>query len=249
VRVLIVDDEAAARHRLHTMLHELDVEVVGEAANGVEALLMAAERSPDVVLLDIAMPEVDGFDVARHLREPRPLLIFQTAHDEYALRAFEHEALDYVMKPVILERLRQALERAARRLVARTQPPSAELLARIQAAVGNAGAVAKPRLLVREGTGHRLIALEEIGRFTAASGATQAHMGAARFGTDYTMAELEDRTRGRFVRASRAELVNIDHVQRFVRDPDGTALIVLRDGTRVPVSRRRATEVRQALEA
>ena len=94
MRVLIVDDEAAARRRLLIMLDELDVEVVGEAANGVEALEMVAERQPDVLLLDIAMPEVDGFDVAQHLVDPKPLIVFQTAYDEFALRAFEHEAVD-----------------------------------------------------------------------------------------------------------------------------------------------------------
>lgn len=248
MRVLIVDDEPAARHRLQVMLHELDVEIVGEAANGVEALQLAAERRPEVMLLDIAMPEVDGFDVARHLREPRPLLIFQTAHDEYALRAFEHEALDYVVKPVVLERLRQALERAARRLTTPTQPLSAELLSRIQTAVGGA-TFTRPRLLVRDGAGHRLVALDDIVRFTASRGSTHAHVGALRLPTDYTLAELEDRTRGRFVRTSRAELVNVDRVERFVREGDGTALITLADGTRVPVSRRRASDVRQALEA
>lgn len=247
MRVLIVDDEAAARHRLQAMLHELDVEVVGEAANGVEALQLAAERRPDVMLLDIAMPEVDGFDVARHLSEPRPLLIFQTAHDEYALRAFEHEVLDYVVKPVVLDRLRQALERAARRLPARAAPLSVDLLARVQAAVGGTSPT-RPRLLVRDGAGHRLVALDDIARFSAARGTTQAHVGSARFATDYTLTELEDRTRGRFVRTSRAELINIERVQRFVRDPDGTALLMLADGTRIRVSRRRAAEVRQALE-
>src|SRR5215212_7426519 len=99
MRILIVDDEPAARRRLAVMLDELDVEVVGEAAGGLEALEMARARRPDVVLLDIAMPEVDGLDVARHLDEPRPLVIFQTAFDAYALKAFELEAVDYLLKP------------------------------------------------------------------------------------------------------------------------------------------------------
>ena len=118
MRVLVVDDEPAARRRLALMLEELDEEVVGEAANGVEALEMARARRPGLVLLDIEMPEVDGFDVARHLPEPRPLLVFQTAYDEYALRAFEHAALDYLVKPVTLDGLRRALGRARDRLEA-----------------------------------------------------------------------------------------------------------------------------------
>ena len=86
MRVLIVDDEPAARARLHTMLEELDVEVTGEAANGLEALDRVTAQRPDVLLLDIAMPEVDGFDVVRHLPDPRPLVIFQTAFDEHCQR-------------------------------------------------------------------------------------------------------------------------------------------------------------------
>ena len=109
MRVLIVDDETAARRRLATLLEELGVEIVGEAADGMAALELARDRHPDVVLLDVAMPEVDGFDVARHLSEPRPLVIFQTAYAEFALKAFEHEALDYVVKPVTRTRLAQAI--------------------------------------------------------------------------------------------------------------------------------------------
>ena len=109
MRVLIVDDESAARRRLAIMLSELDVEVVGEAKNGLEALQLVRERRPDVILLDITMPEVDGFDVAQHLPEPRPLIVFQTAFDEYALEAFDHEAIDYLVKPVMLPKLQRAI--------------------------------------------------------------------------------------------------------------------------------------------
>ncbi len=114
MRVLIVDDEPNARNRLQIMLEELDVEVVGEAANGMEALEMVESLRPDLLLLDIQMPEVDGFDVARHLPDGGPLVVFQTAHDEFALKAFDHEALDYLVKPVSLKRLAEALERARR---------------------------------------------------------------------------------------------------------------------------------------
>lgn len=251
MRVLIVDDEAAARRRLHVMLEELDVEVVGDAANGVEALVLTRERNPDVLLLDIAMPEVDGFDVVRHLPEPRPLIIFQTAHDEFALRAFEHEALDYVVKPVALQRLRQALERARKRLDASGLPAlPAGLLSRIQSAVASSAGAAAPklRLLVREDVGHRLVPLADIVRFTAAHGRTEAHVEGARFHTDYTMAELDARTAGRFARTGRADLVNLEQIERFVREADGAAYVTLADGTRLRVSRRRVAEVRDMLD-
>jgi DNA-binding LytR/AlgR family response regulator len=107
MRVLIVDDEAAARTRLASLVEEIDpaIDIVGEAQDGVAALELVRTQLPDVILLDIAMPEVDGLDVARHLPDPRPLIIFQTAYHEYALDAFDQQALDYVVKPVRRERL------------------------------------------------------------------------------------------------------------------------------------------------
>jgi DNA-binding LytR/AlgR family response regulator len=247
MRVLVVDDEPNARRRLGIMLEELDIEVVGEAGNGVEALDLVRERVPDVLLLDIAMPEVDGFDVARHLPEPRPLIIFQTAFHEYALKAFEHEALDYVVKPITLERLRQALDRARRRLdVDRPVSFSADLIARLTTAIGESARTA--RVLVNDGSGHRLLAFREINRFVADEGLVFAHAGSTRFSCDYTLNELEQRTGGSFVRASRAELVNVERIQRIEAAGDGLAVLTLADGNRVHVSRRRVPEVRRVLE-
>ena len=248
MRVLVVDDEPAARRRLALMLEELDEEVVGEAANGVEALEMARERRPDLLLLDIEMPEVDGFDVARHLPEPRPLLVFQTAYDEYALRAFEHAALDYLVKPVSLDALRRALGRARERLNIPALPGiDGEALRSLRAALGQPAA-RRPRLLVREGRGHRLVGFGEVARFTAEDGVVYAHLdGGAKHLTDYTLAELEERAGAAFLRVSRADLVNTEAVVRIVRSGDGSATLGTRDGATVHVSRRRAAEVWERL--
>lgn len=249
MRVLIVDDEPAARARLRTMLEELDEEVGGEAANGLEALDLVAARHPDVLLLDIAMPEVDGFDVIRHLPEPRPLVIFQTAFDEHALRAFEHEALDYVVKPVAFDRLRQALARARARLeTARAATLGGDVLARLCAALPGVGAARRPRILVRDGTGRLLLPLREVLRFTADEGGVAAIARGARWPTDYTLTELEERAGPGFVRVSRSELVNVDHVTRFEPLSDGSAELILSDRTVVRASRRRAPQVRRVLE-
>jgi DNA-binding LytR/AlgR family response regulator len=249
LRVLIVDDEPAARQRLALLLADLDVEVVGEAAHGLEALKLARACRPDLLLLDIAMPEVDGFDVVRHLPEPRPLVVFQTAYSEYALQAFEHEALDYVVKPVTRERLAQALDRARRRLAQQQAPAlTADLLARVQAAVRNPRAPIRTRLLVREGRSHRLLSLRQILRFTAEEGLAYAHTRERRYLTDYTLQELEERTAGLFVRASRGDLIHLDAVERLAGAGDGSATLILTDGTEIRVSRRRAAEVRAALE-
>ncbi|MCH7874225.1 MAG: response regulator [Gemmatimonadetes bacterium] len=250
MRVLIVDDEPAARRRLAIMLEELDVEVVGEAANGVEALEQVQERLPDVLLLDIAMPEVDGLDVARHLRDPKPLIIFQTAYDEYALSAFEHDALDYVVKPVTLDRLKRALERARERLAAKSRPAlTIDLLEQLERAVSGVSSARRPRVLVRDGTGRLLVPFSEIIKFAADEGIVCAHTAAGVYPTDYTLADLETRSAGGFVRVNRAELVNVDHVARIASNGDGSATITLSNGRTVHVSRRRAGDVRSTLEA
>ena len=248
MRVLIVDDEAAARRRLAALLEELGVEIAGEAEDGVAALALVRERRPDVLFLDIAIPEVDGFDVARHLPDPRPLLIFQTAYSQYAVQAFDHDAVDYVIKPVSRTRLVQALERAQRRLAASARPASvpSEAWSKIGAAFGHVPPRAE-RLLVRHGAGHQLVPLAAIERFSAAEGLVYAVTGSGRHGTDYTLQELEERFGGLLVRASRAELVSIPHVTHIASNGDGSATLTLASGATVHVSRRRAAAVRGML--
>jgi DNA-binding LytR/AlgR family response regulator len=248
VRALIVDDEPAARRRLATLLEELGVAIEGEAPDGLAALALARERRPDVIFLDVAMPEVDGFDVARHLGEPRPLVIFQTAYAEFALKAFEHEALDYVVKPVTRERLALAIDRAQRRLdnLAAGAPWASDALSKLGAAIGHVP-TRPERLLVRRGSGHQLMPVASIERFLAEEGLVYAVAGDARHGTDYTLQELETRFGGAFVRASRSELVNIAHISRLTRNGDGSATLIVSSGAAVHVSRRRAAAVRAVL--
>jgi DNA-binding LytR/AlgR family response regulator len=251
MRVLIVDDEAAARRRIAALVEEIGdagVEIVGEASSGVEALELARARRPDVLLLDISMPEVDGFDVARHLPDPRPLIIFQTAYHEYALEAFDHDALDYVVKPVKRERLAQALDRARRRLdERRPRPPwDAGTLERLGAAVGHKPA--RPaRLLVRHGAGHRLLSVVDIVRFRADEGLVHADTTQGSAATDYTLNELETRLGPSFIRVSRRDLVSLAHVEGIAGNGDGSATLTLAGGLRVRVSRRRAAAVRDAV--
>lgn len=249
MRVLIVDDEPAARSRLAAMLDELDVEVVGEADNGIVAIAKATETKPDLVLLDIVMPEVDGFDVVRHLSEPRPLIIFQTAHDEHALRAFEHEAVDYVVKPITLDRLERALDRARRRLAgAETGSLARGVIERLEQALAAASLPQRARLLVRDRGAHRLLPFAQITRFTTSDGLVFAHMPTGRFLVDYTLDELEVRAGPAFVRCSRSDLVQLDRIARFAPNTDGSATVTLDDGTRVRVSRRRTPALRRTME-
>jgi two-component system response regulator AlgR len=264
MRALVVDDEAPARRRLADLLEELGVEVAGEAANGLDALALARDRRPDVVFLDVSMPEVDGFDVARHLAEPRPLIVFQTAYSEFAVNAFEHDALDYLVKPVTRERLAQALDRVERRTAAAPRWDAPDL-ASFGMAIGHV-ATRPERLLVRHANGHRLVPVAEIERFGTDDGLVYAHvpdsttLGKATaietprpasvgvHGTDYTLNELEERLRGAFVRASRSDLVALTHIVGITSNGDGSATLALRSGETVHVSRRRSAAVRALLD-
>jgi two-component system LytT family response regulator len=251
MRVLVVDDEAAARQRLVRLLADCDVEVAGEAADGLEALELIARVKPDVVLLDIEMPEVSGLDVARRLSDPRPLVVFQTAFGHYAVEAFEREALDFLLKPVTRERLDHALDRATRRLAERTSavPFTAEMAARIEASLEHRTRAPRPRrLLVRHQAGHRLVPVAEIERCVAEDGLVYAVVRGERHIVDDTLDELEGRLTGVFVRTSRADLLAIDRVDRLVSNGDGSAAVTMRDGSVWRVSRRRAAEVRKALQ-
>ena len=248
MRVLVVDDEPAARRRLVLMLEELDVELAGEAANGVEALAMASSLAPDVMLLDIQMREVSGLDVARHLTEPKPLVIFQTAHDQHAVQAFEEHALDYLLKPVSLDRLRAALERARTTLgAARTPQLDASLVSQLEERLQLAGRGPRPRVLARDGAGHRLLAFRDVLRFTTDVGGVVAISTQGTFSIDLTLDETERRAGAGFVRVSRGDLVNIDAVRRIDPAEDGAATLTLADGALVRVSRRRAADVRRVL--
>lgn len=247
MRALIVDDEPAARRRLATLLDELGVEIVGEAPDGLTALSLVGSLCPDVLFLDISMPEVDGFDVARRLDDPRPLVIFQTAYGEYAVEAFDHEAVDYIVKPVTRERLALAIDRAQRRLAtAGRWTPDALALDRLGSAIGHVPG--RPaRLLVRHAGGHRLIPVREISRFTAEEGLVYAHAAGAKLGTDYTLQQLESRLSGAFVRVSRSELVALTAIAKILGNGDGSATLTLASGESVRVSRRRAASVRAVL--
>ena len=179
MRVLIVDDETLARSILSEHLAKLpDVEIVGQAANGFEAVKLAEELNPDLMFLDIQMPKLSGFEVLELLGERAPAVIFTTAFDEFALRAFEVHAVDYLLKPVEPPRLAAAVERAARTAAqSRRRAPSAHELVRVGAAAGpHAGAHPDPprrpraRAAARTHRLHRSAGRLPVVRLPAASG-------------------------------------------------------------------------------
>lgn len=257
LRVLVVDDEALARARTRRLLEEVGgVTVVGEAASVDEAERVARAEAPDLVLLDIQMPGEDGFALLPRL-EPRPAIIFVTAFDHYAVRAFEAHAVDYLLKPFRKDRLAEALERA-RRERARPEELSrrlAALLAEVGAGAGGRDARHEPkldRLTVRIGARQVILRAEEILWFGAEDKLVFAATAKDRHYVNFTLDQLERRLDGeRFVRVHRSAIVNLDFAAALKPAFAGTYTLTLRDDerTEVPVARARARALRERLGA
>jgi two-component system, LytTR family, response regulator len=241
IRALIVDDEQPARDRLRRMLAEFtDVAVAGEAADGAEAMARIAELTPDVVFLDIQMPGATGLEVAASLPEPRPHIVFCTAFDQYAVDAFELHAIDYLLKPVSRARLEKALVRV------RQSAPPADGLDRIVNRPGGSPA----RFLARKGTTYRVVAAREVLAFVSEDGLTKLLAPGQHYWMNPTLNDLEARLDSRrFFRISRAAIVNLDAVRDVEPDTGGQGDVVLRDGTRLEVSRRRFKELTEKLSS
>lgn len=242
MRVLIVDDEEPARARLRQMLAaHADLEIAGEAETGVQAMEMAAALRPDLLLLDIQMPGSSGIDVAACLPRPRPHVIFCTAYDQHAVDAFELHAVDYLLKPISRARLAQALDRV-RALSAGGGEPGLD-----QAVRGNAAAPA--RFLVKN-AGHYLVVGEaRVIYFSSEDGLTRMVAEGGQYWMDPTLNELEGRLDPvRFFRISRAAIISLNAVAEVFPMPGGSGEVLLKNGQRLEVSRRRFHEVLQALE-
>jgi two-component system LytT family response regulator len=236
MRILIVDDESLARAYLAEQLAGIEnMQVVGQAANGFEAVKLAEELTPDLMLLDVQMPKLSGFEVLELLAERAPAVVFITAHDEFALRAFEVHAVDYLMKPVEPVRLIAALDRAAERLKSQIPAPSAQELA------ASARPPGRPleRVLIREGGRVHVLPVDKIDFVEAQDDYLSFASGGKRQRKQQTMAEIEAQLdRARFVRIHRSFLLNVERLSRIEPYAKDSWLAVLQDGTtRLPVSR------------
>lgn len=241
IRALIVDDEELARRSLRSALSgEGDFEVVGEAANGIEALERVAELRPDVVFLDIETPGLSGLEVASNLGVRGPIVVFVTAYDEYAVRAFEAAAVDYVLKPLQAARLRKALERV------RGAGPGREAGLRKLLEELRGGAVRK--IAGQKGKRIVLLSPKEILRAGIEEKLVFLYSAGERYMTDRSVGELEEMLTGSgFFRISRGDVVNLEYARELLPWFSGTYKLRLSDGTELDVSRDKARRLKELM--
>ena len=239
VTVLVVDDEPIARAGLKAALSGFDwIEVVGEAADGQSAVQAIETLKPELVFLDVQMPGLLGTDVLRHI-DHRPFVIFTTAYSQHAVTAFELGAVDYLVKPFGPARLAAAMERVRGAI---GQPSSVDAFERLSGALGGRSIT---RLFVRVGNAIVPVPLDRVSRLEADGDYVVAHVGGGRHLLHLSLSKLVVRLDPRrFAQVHRAHVVNLDHVRAFKRDGRGNLEAELNDGTRVPVSRPRAQELR-----
>jgi two-component system LytT family response regulator len=256
IRAVIVDDEELARSLLREYLADHpEVEIVAECENGFEAVKVIGELAPDLVFLDVQMPKLDGFEVLE-LLDSRPAVIFCTAYDEYALRAFEVHAVDYLLKPFGRERLAAALARVRERLAAgagSAAPPGEPAGAGVRLG-GLAGAARGPgrwaeRIVVKDGASVHVIPVDQLDSAEAEDDYVALRVKGKTFLKQQTLADLESALDPeRFVRVHRSHLVALDRIARIEPYAKDSRIAVLRDGREIPVSRRGYARLRELME-
>jgi two-component system LytT family response regulator len=248
VRTLIVDDEVLARERLHQLLaSEPEIELLGECADGNSAVAAIEKQSPDLIFLDVQMPELDGFGVLQAIEiEPPPVIVFVTAHDKFALRAFEVHAVDYLLKPFDRERFKKALDRALDRIrhretSATTQQAQAAVLTELKPP-------SKPleRLAVKTGGRVIFVKVSDVDYIEAAHNYVELHVEKQSHLLRETLNAIEARLPAeKFVRISRSVIVNIERVKELQPLFYGEYAVTLHNGVRLTLSRRYRDKLQQ----
>ncbi|WP_432383425.1 LytR/AlgR family response regulator transcription factor [Duganella sp. P38] len=243
MRIIIVDDEMLARGVVREYLSEhADVEIVAECANGFEAVKAITELSPDLVFLDIQMPKLDGFEVAE-LAGSKTRYIFATAFDQYAIKAFDFHALDYLLKPFSQQRFDQALAHARANLGAGGDA--------VEQLVREAASRNKPvgRVLIRDGARVHVINAEKIEHIEAQDDYVQIRSEGKSYLKNQRMSELEEQLDGeQFLRIHRSYIVNIAFVDRIEQATKDSHVAVLKDGSRIPISRSGYQKIRAVIQ-
>ncbi|MEX2574732.1 MAG: LytTR family DNA-binding domain-containing protein [Balneolaceae bacterium] len=247
LKIILVDDEKPARDRLRLLLEEMgvDIRITGEAANGKEAVEIIREKKPDLIFLDIQMPVLGGFDVVDILGDELPPVIFVTAYDDYAIRAFEIHAVDYLLKPVRKPRLQDALGRVDKSGEHAGRFHSVQKLLQHHFS-GPSGRFHKIPVNVRQEI--RLLDYDSILYFKADGKLTWAVTGERKYQTDFTLNQLEQRLKQHsFLRIHRSAIVNLDAVSKLEPWFKGGFAAILTNGTELEISRRRVAELKKIL--
>jgi two-component system LytT family response regulator len=246
IRTLIVDDEPLARRRLRAFLRpEADLEIVGECGNGEQAVQAIRAMRPQLVFLDVQMPGMDGFAVLQAL-DPRvlPMIVFVTAHDQYAVQAFEKRAIDYLLKPFSKRRFEDAVSRVRERIEAPDERDLKERMGRLLRTVAGP----KTHLVVKTGTHSVLLQTIRIEWLEAEGDYVRVHAGREIYLTRQTMNRIESQLgAGRFVRVHRSAIVNVEFIKEIHPLPGGDHTITLRDLTQVTLSRTYRERLEHAL--
>jgi two-component system, LytTR family, response regulator len=252
IRTVIVDDEPAARGALRSLLAgEPDIEVIAELGDGASALEVIRTESPDLLFLDIQMPEMDGFTLLRRLQSSSlPVTVFVTAYDQYALRAFDAEAIDYLLKPFSDERFHQSLARARQQIqlgrVGELSQELRRLLARTERAAEKPGFVS--RLTVKTDGRITVVPVSDIDWLEAEGDFVKVRCGRTSHLMRETMKDVESMIDpGRFVRIHRSTIVNVDRIKEMQPYFKDDYVIILQDGSRLRLSRRYKTRLEAAL--
>jgi two-component system LytT family response regulator len=231
LRVVIVDDEELARKVVSEYLAgQADVTVVAECANGFEAVKAVTDLKPDLVLLDVQMPKLNGFEVVELIGRDQPV-VFVTAFDEYALKAFEVHAVDYLLKPFDRDRLVEALDRARARIARHDTTP-------VEGLVGQTRSRPAERVLIRDGARVHVLPVDSIDYVQAQDDYVSVRSGGRAYLKEQTLSDLESSLDPkRFVRIHRSYLLNVERLARVEQTPRESRVAVLKDGTTLPVSR------------
>jgi two-component system LytT family response regulator len=237
IKTLIVDDEPIARARMVSLLRdEADIEVVGECESGHQAKTAIESTLPDLLFLDVQMPEMDGIDLARMIQSSgAPAVVFVTAYDEYAVRAFEVHALDYLLKPFSAERFRSALGHAREHVAQRRANGAGHAAVRSD---GSGAANGRTRLMIKSGGRIHFVRMADIEWCEASGNYVRVHVGAQCHLVRDTMGHLESELDPHlFMRIHRSTIVNVDRVQEMHSSFSGEYVVLLRGGTRLTLSR------------
>jgi two-component system LytT family response regulator len=250
IRAVIVDDEPLARKRIHDLLREdQEIEVVGECGGGGEALELLQREKPDLLFLDVQMPEVDGFELLEAMEGVIPAVIFVTAYDKYALRAFDAQAVDYLLKPFNESRFQQAVQRAKERI---RKPDGGQMSNELMSLLKDVQAGRKPaeRLVIKSGGRVLFLKAGEIDYVEAAGNYLNLYVGKETHLIRETMQSLESRLDPeRFLRIHRSTIVNLERIKELQPWFGGEYVVILRDGRKLTLSRTYRARVQQLLEA